>query len=136
MACSTKIGFSFAQKKRLIELFYDCVLFDGGIKKLPRVRQYFGLKAAQDHVKRRQGGVIWHTQGAGKSILMVMLAKWILENYPHARVYVYDFAGFAYARLVTSPKATERATDSWLKAQNCAFSHHFLMTTSFKFCKE
>ncbi|MBM2846543.1 MAG: restriction endonuclease subunit [Bacteroidetes bacterium] len=74
------------RKDRLIELMYDFVLFDGGIKKLPRVHQYFGVKAAQEQVKRRQGGIIWHTQGSGKSIVMVMLAKWILENNPHARV--------------------------------------------------
>ena len=73
-------------KKRLFELIYDFVLFDGGIKKLPRVHQYFGIKAAQEHVKRREGGIIWHTQGSGKSIVMVLLAKWILENNPHARV--------------------------------------------------
>lgn len=73
-------------KPRLLELLFDFVLFDGGIKKLPRVHQYFGLKAAQAHVQRRQGGIIWHTQGAGKSILMVLLARWILENLPHARV--------------------------------------------------
>lgn len=73
-------------KARLIELMHDFVLFDAGVKKLPRVHQYFGIKAAQAHVKKRQGGIIWHTQGAGKSILMVQLAKWILENNPHARV--------------------------------------------------
>ncbi|MGE5416707.1 MAG: type I restriction endonuclease subunit R [Acidobacteriota bacterium] len=73
-------------KQRLIELMYDFVLFDGGIKKLPRVHQYFGIKAAQEHVKRREGGIIWHTQGSGKSIVMVYLAKWILENNPYARV--------------------------------------------------
>jgi type I restriction enzyme R subunit len=73
-------------KARLIELMHDFVLFDGGVKKLPRVHQYFGIKAAQQHVKQRKGGIIWHTQGAGKSILMVLLAKWILENNPHARV--------------------------------------------------
>lgn len=73
-------------KTRLIELMYDFVLFDGGVKKLPRVHQYFGLKAAQDYVRRRQGGIIWHTQGSGKSILMVLLAKWILENNSNARV--------------------------------------------------
>ncbi|QXG41880.1 type I restriction endonuclease subunit R [Pseudomonas viridiflava] len=73
-------------KTRLIELMHDFVLFDGGMKKLPRVHQYFGIKAAQEHVKQRQGGIIWHTQGAGKSILMVLLAKWILENNPYARV--------------------------------------------------
>ncbi|WP_407311942.1 type I restriction endonuclease subunit R [Desulfosporosinus sp. SB140] len=73
-------------KKRLIELMYDFVLFDGGIKKLPRVHQYFGIKAAQEYINRRQGGIIWHTQGSGKSIVMVLLAKWILENNPNARV--------------------------------------------------
>jgi type I restriction enzyme R subunit len=75
-------------KKRLIEFMYDFVLFDGGIKKLPRVHQYFGIKAAQKHIKRREGGIIWHTQGSGKSIVMVLLAKWILENNPNARVVI------------------------------------------------
>jgi type I restriction enzyme R subunit len=74
------------RKDRLIELMHDFVLFDGGIKKLPRVHQYFGLKAAQEHVRQRKGGIIWHTQGSGKSIVMVLLAKWILENNPNARV--------------------------------------------------
>lgn len=73
-------------KQRLIELIYDFVLFDGGKKKLPRVHQYFGIKAAQQHVRQRKGGIIWHTQGSGKSIVMVLLAKWILENNPNARV--------------------------------------------------
>ncbi|MFO6420287.1 type I restriction endonuclease subunit R [Hylemonella sp. W303a] len=73
-------------KDRLLELVHDFVLFDGGIKKLPRVHQYFGIKAAQTHVNQRRGGIIWHTQGAGKSILMVLLARWILENQPAARV--------------------------------------------------
>ncbi|MFT9496785.1 type I restriction endonuclease subunit R [Anaerosolibacter sp.] len=75
-------------KKRIIELMHDFVLFDGGIKKLPRVHQYFGIKAAQAHVRRREGGIIWHTQGSGKSIVMVLLAKWILENNPNARVVI------------------------------------------------
>jgi type I restriction enzyme R subunit len=73
-------------KKRLIEIIYDFVLFDGGIKKLPRAHQYFGVQAAQEHIRRREGGIIWHTQGSGKSIVMVLLAKWILENNPNARV--------------------------------------------------
>ena len=75
-------------KERLIELMHDFVLFDGGMKKLPRVHQYFGIKAAQEHVHRREGGIIWHTQGSGKSIVMVLLAKWILENKPNARVVI------------------------------------------------
>jgi type I restriction enzyme R subunit len=74
------------RKDRLIELMHDFVLFDGGVKKLPRAHQYFGVKAAQGHARERKGGIIWHTQGSGKSIVMVLLAKWILENNPNARV--------------------------------------------------
>ena len=76
------------RKDRILELIHDFMLFDGGVKKLPRVHQYFGIKAAQDYVRERKGGIIWHTQGSGKSIVMVLLAKWILENNPHARVVV------------------------------------------------
>ncbi|TRZ91289.1 HsdR family type I site-specific deoxyribonuclease, partial [bacterium] len=75
-------------KVRLIELMHDFVLFDGGVKKLPRVHQYFAIKAAQQHVNAYKGGIIWHTQGSGKSIVMVLLAKWILENKPNARVVI------------------------------------------------
>lgn len=75
-------------KQRLLEIIHDFVLFDGGIKKLPRVHQYFGIKAAQKNVRKREGGIIWHTQGSGKSIVMVLLAKWLLENNPRARVAV------------------------------------------------
>ena len=54
------------------------------MKKLPRVHQYFSVKAAQQHARRLpKGGIIWHTQGSGKSIVMVLLAKWILENQCH-----------------------------------------------------
>ena len=70
---------------RLLELIHDFVLFDG-VKKLPRPHQYFGVEAAQEHVREKKGGIIWHTQGSGKSIVMVFLAKWILENNPNARV--------------------------------------------------
>lgn len=75
-------------KQRFLEVIYDFVLFDGGVKKLCRAHQYFGLKAAQEHVRRKEGGIIWHTQGSGKSLVMVWLAKWILENNPNARVVI------------------------------------------------
>lgn len=76
------------EKQRFLEIINDFTLFDAGIKKLCRTHQYFGVKAAQEHVKRREGGIIWHTQGSGKSLVMVWLAKWILENNPHARVVI------------------------------------------------
>ena len=73
-------------KDRLIELMHDFILFDMGVKKTCRHNQYFGIKAAQKFVKAREGGIIWHTQGSGKSLTMVWLAKWIRENIPGSRV--------------------------------------------------
>jgi len=73
-------------KERLLEIIHDFVVFDAGVKKICRHNQYFGVKAAQDRVKRREGGIIWHTQGSGKSLTMVWLAKWIREHVTDARV--------------------------------------------------
>ena len=64
---------------RLLELIHDFVVFDAGVKKICRHNQYFGVKVAQEFVSRREGGIIWHTQGSGKSLTMVWLAKWIRE---------------------------------------------------------
>lgn len=75
-------------KARFLELIHDFVAFDAGIKKVCRQNQYFGVKAAQDFIRRREGGIIWHTQGSGKSLTMVWLAKWIRENVQDARVLV------------------------------------------------
>ena len=75
-------------KTRLLDLIRNCIIFDNGRKKVPRPHQYAGLKAAQERIRKREGGVIWHTQGSGKSILMVLLAKWIMENDPEARILV------------------------------------------------
>ncbi len=76
------------EKSRLLDLIYNCIIFDAGIKKVPRVHQYFGLKKAQERIEKREGGVIWHTQGSGKSILMVLLAKWLLEYDANARILI------------------------------------------------
>lgn len=76
------------QKRRLLELIHDFVVFDAGTKKLCRQNQYFGVKAAQEFVRRREGGIIWHTQGSGKSLTMVWLARWILANRTGARVLI------------------------------------------------
>ena len=64
---------------RLLEILHDFVVFDAGVKKICRHNQYFGVRAARAFVQRREGGVIWHTQGSGKSLTMVWLAKWIRE---------------------------------------------------------
>ena len=73
-------------KGRLLELVHDFMVFDAGVKKTARHNQYFGVKAAQARVAKREGGIIWHTQGSGKSLTMVWLAKWLRENQNDARV--------------------------------------------------
>jgi len=75
-------------KERFIELLHDFIVYDRGIKKHSRPNQYFGIKAAQDFVKRKEGGIIWHTQGSGKSLTMVWLTKWIREFNDDARVLI------------------------------------------------
>jgi type I restriction enzyme R subunit len=75
-------------KARLLELIRNFVIFDNGVKKVPRDHQFAGVKAAQERVHRREGGVIWHTQGSGKSILMVPLAKWLLEHDAAAQILI------------------------------------------------
>ncbi|WP_338762045.1 HsdR family type I site-specific deoxyribonuclease [Bernardetia sp. ABR2-2B] len=69
-------------KERVMDILYNFIIFDFGTKKLCRPNQYFGVKAAQKSLSNKEGGIIWHTQGSGKSLTMVWLAKWVLENKP------------------------------------------------------
>ncbi len=73
---------SLCRPERLIDLAQGFILFDAGEKKVARYQQYFTVKETVARVRerepgtgRRRGGVIWHTQGSGKSLTMVMLAK-------------------------------------------------------------
>lgn len=65
---------------RFLEFIHDCIIFDAGVKKAARPNQYFALKAAQERIKSKEGGIIWHSQGSGKSLTMAWLARWIMEN--------------------------------------------------------
>jgi type I restriction enzyme R subunit len=76
------------QKDRFLELIHDFVIYDKGTKKVCRPNQYFGIKAAQKNVRTRTGGILWHTQGSGKSLTMVWLTKWIRENITDSRVLI------------------------------------------------
>ena len=78
--------YSLCRPERLLDLTYRFTLFDGGIKKIARYQQYFVIKTTITRIKKRgadsknnstarQGGVIWHTQGSGKSLTMVMLTR-------------------------------------------------------------
>ncbi len=75
---------SLFAKERLLELTKYFVLFDANIKKICRYQQYFAIKEIiktinqNDSYGNRQSGIVWHTQGSGKSLTMVMLAKYIL----------------------------------------------------------
>ncbi|MFF5498945.1 type I restriction endonuclease subunit R [Streptomyces aquilus] len=125
-------------KERLLELIHDFMVFDAGQKKTCRHNQYFGVKAAQARIAKREGGIIWHTQGSGKSLTMVWLAKWIRENQPDARVLLITdrtelddqiekvFQGVNEAIYRTKSGgdllATLNATEEWLV---CSLVHKF-----------
>ncbi|PJZ76938.1 type I restriction endonuclease subunit R [Leptospira neocaledonica] len=73
--------YSLCRPGRLLELIYQFILFDKGEKKIARYQQYFCVKKISKRIQTfdsdgiRNGGVVWHTQGSGKSLTMVLLAK-------------------------------------------------------------
>ncbi|RHW40383.1 type I restriction endonuclease subunit R [Neobacillus notoginsengisoli] len=77
---------SLFHRERLLELTQFFTLFDKDVKKVTRYPQYFAIKEIlktieiRDDYGNRQSGVIWHTQGSGKSLTMVMLAKYVLSE--------------------------------------------------------
>ena len=125
-------------KERLLEIVHDFIVFDAGVKKICRHNQYFGVRAAQERVHRREGGIIWHTQGSGKSLTMVWLAKWIHEHVSDGRVLIITdrteldeqiekvFKGVSeniyQARNGDDLINTLNATDQWLI---CSLIHKF-----------
>ena len=78
--------YSIYEKTRFLDIIHNFIIFDKGIKKVCRHNQYFGILEAQQKI--REGGIIWHTQGSGKSLTMVWLSKWILSHYHNARVLI------------------------------------------------
>jgi type I restriction enzyme, R subunit len=86
VSAQDRILYSLLTPARLLDLIYGYILFDGGTKKIARYQQYFAVKATIDRVQQvrgdasRQGGVIWHTTGSGKSLTMVMLAKALVRE--------------------------------------------------------
>ena len=77
--------FNLCRPERLLELMYHFTIYDAGIKKLARYQQYFTVNETVNRVKtieagHRNGGVVWHTQGSGKSLTMVMLAQKIAQE--------------------------------------------------------
>ena len=72
---------SLFEKERFLELIKDFIIFEEGKKKICRYQQYFAVKAMLERIKQdKKGGVVWHTQGSGKSITMVYITKKIMED--------------------------------------------------------
>ncbi len=72
--------YGLCRPERLLDFIYNYIIFDNGEKKIARYQQYFAIKKTMQRIKhveggKRKGGVIWHTQGSGKSLTMVMLAQ-------------------------------------------------------------
>lgn len=78
----------FLQKERFLEFIHDFLIFDKGQKKCARFHQYFAIKKTQEFIHKKEGGIIWHTQGSGKSLTMVWLTKWLRKNIKQARILI------------------------------------------------
>lgn len=80
--------FAMFYKARFLNLIHNFLIFDKGQKKVCRYNQYYGIMRAQKRLAAGKGGIIWHTQGSGKSLTMIWLSKWLLSNIPTARVLI------------------------------------------------
>lgn len=78
----------FLKKERFLEFIHDFLIFNKGQKKCARFHQYFAVKKTQEFIHKKEGGIIWHTQGSGKSLTMVWLTKWLRKNIKQARVLI------------------------------------------------
>ena len=79
---------------RVLEIIREYTLFDNNIKKVARYQQYFGIKKTLERIQtfdntgKRNGGLIWHTQGSGKSLTMVMLARVLRRRISNAKIII------------------------------------------------
>lgn len=80
--------FAMFYKARFLNLIHNFLIFDKGQKKVCRYNQYYGIMRAQKRLASGKGGIIWHTQGSGKSLTIIWLSKWLLANIPTARVLI------------------------------------------------
>ncbi|GAA7750336.1 HsdR family type I site-specific deoxyribonuclease [Helicobacter pylori] len=78
----------FLKKERFLEFIHDFLIFDKGQKKCARFHQYFAVKKTQEFIHKKEGGIIWHTQGSGKSLTMVWLTQWLRRNRKEARILI------------------------------------------------
>jgi type I restriction enzyme, R subunit len=87
-----KLLFNLCNKERLLDLIFNYIVYDDGIKKITRYQQYFSIKKTLKKISvtsnngKRIGGVIWHTQGSGKSLTMVMMAQQIANHIKNPKI--------------------------------------------------
>jgi len=110
---------SLCQKERLLDILYYFIVFDGGIKKICRHNQYFGIVAARARVKSHEGGIIWHSQGSGKSLTMVWLSRWIKDNNPNARVLIVTDREELDDQIEKKVFGADGVGDSIYRTKNC-----------------
>ena len=84
---------SICSKQRLMELFRFFIIYDNNIKKVARYQQYYAINAIMESISHyegasRKGGLVWHTQGSGKSLTMVMATMYIQNKIQNARIVV------------------------------------------------
>lgn len=79
---------SLCHKQRFLSLIHDFIIFDAGRKKVARHNQFFANMAARPFIERGEGGIIWNTQGSGKSLIMAWLSQWITEHIDDSRVVI------------------------------------------------
>lgn len=86
--------YSILRPERLLDLVKNFIIYDNGVKKITRYQQFFAIKKTIERIKerdengKRRGGLIWHTQGSGKSLTMVMLVKNLIETVKNPRIIV------------------------------------------------
>jgi type I restriction enzyme R subunit len=78
--------YAICQPARLLDLIRNYILFDGGQKIVARYQQYYGVRETLRRAAHSQGGVLWHSQGSGKSLTMVMLAQLLAVQLPNAKI--------------------------------------------------
>lgn len=112
---------SVCQKERLLDILLSFIVFDGGVKKICRHYQYFGVVAARERIiKQRNGGIIWHSQGSGKSLTMVWLSRWIKENNPNARVLIVTDRDELDDQIENKVFGADGVGDMIYRTKNCA----------------
>jgi len=80
--------YALFHKERFLDIIDNFIIFNKGNKQICRYNQYYAIKRAQKRLAAHKGGIVWHTQGSGKSLTMVWLSKWIKTNMPDSRVLI------------------------------------------------